>query len=71
METSNGRDNPNRYRVYDSKGIGPCLGTCGCGGLEPHIIQPFGIDKSCNSPRKIDTANCLTARENRGVANWT
>ena len=39
------------------------------GGLEPHIMQPFGIDKSCNSPRKIDIANCLTAKEDRGISN--
>ena len=69
METSNGRDNPNQYRVYDPNGIGPCLGTCGGGGLEPHIIEPFGIDKSCNSPRKIDIANCIIAREDSGVSN--
>nr|DAV97865.1 MAG TPA: Cytosine specific methyltransferase [Caudoviricetes sp.] len=69
MKTNNGRDNPNQYRVYDPKGIGPCLGTCGGGGLEPHIIQPFGIDKSCNNPRKIDIANCITAQEDSGVSN--
>ncbi len=69
IETSNGRNNPNQYRVYDPNGIGPCLGTCGGGGLEPHIIEPFGIDKSCNSPRKIDIANCIIAREDSGVSN--
>lgn len=31
--------------------------------------QPFGIDKSCNKPRKIDIANCIIAREDRGVSN--
>ena len=31
--------------------------------------QPFGIDKSCNSPRKIDIANCIIAREDRGISN--
>ena len=63
------RDNPNKYRVYDLNGISPCLGTCGGGGLEPHIIQPFCIDKSCNKPRKIDIANCIIAREDSGVSN--
>lgn len=31
--------------------------------------QPFGIDKSCNSPRKIDIANCIIAREDKGISN--
>lgn len=31
--------------------------------------QPFGIDKSCNKPRKIDIANCIIAREDSGVSN--
>ncbi len=34
------RDNPNAYRVYDTDGVGPCLGTMGGGGREPHIIDP-------------------------------
>lgn len=29
----------------------------------------FVIDKSCNNPRIIEYANCLTAREDRGVSN--
>lgn len=36
----------------------------------PHIMQPFGIDKSCNKPRKIDIANCIIAREDSGVSNY-
>ena len=68
METSSGRDNPNQYRVYDPKGIGPCLGTCGGGGLEPHIIEPFGVVKTSSKLQKIDVANCLTAKEDRGVS---
>lgn len=31
------RDNPNRYRVYDPKGIAPCLNTMGGGGQQPMI----------------------------------
>ena len=31
--------------------------------------QLFGIDKSCNKPRKIDIANCIIAREDSGVSN--
>ena len=68
METSSGRDNPNQYRVYDPKGIGPCLGTCGGGGLEPHIIEPFRVVKTSSKLQKIDIANCLTAKEDRGVS---
>ena len=68
METSSGRDNPNQYRVYDPNGIGPCLGTCGGGGLEPHIIEPFGVVKTSSKLQKIDIANCLTANEDRGVS---
>ena len=28
-----------------------------------------GIDKSCNEPKFIDFANCITAREDRGISN--
>ena len=63
------RGNPSPYRVYSGTGISPCLTTHSGGGNSPHVIQPFGIDKSCNSPRKIDIANCLTAREDRGISN--
>jgi hypothetical protein len=28
----------------------------------------FGIDKSSNNPRRIEIANCITAREDRGVS---
>jgi DNA (cytosine-5)-methyltransferase 1 len=34
-----------------------------------NTTQPFGIDKSCNKPRKIDIANCIIAREDNGVSN--
>ena len=33
------RDNPQRYRVYDTRGIAPCLHSMGGGGLEPHIAM--------------------------------
>lgn len=63
------RGNPSPYRVYSRDGISPCLTTHSGGGNIPHIIQPFGIDKSCNKPRKIDIANCIIAREDSGVSN--
>ena len=34
-----------------------------------NTTQQFGIDKSRNKPRKIDIANCITAREDSGVSN--
>ena len=39
-----GRDNPNRFRVYDPNGIGPTLGAMGGGNLEPYVPVLFGID---------------------------
>ena len=62
------RDNPNQYRVDDPNGIGPCLGTCGGGGLEPHIIEPFGVVKTSSKFQRIEIANCLTACKDRGVS---
>lgn len=35
--------------------------------LNPTEIS--GVDKSVNNPRLIDKANCITAREDRGVSN--
>lgn len=63
------RGNPSPYRVYSRDGISPCLTTHSGGENSPHVIQPFGIDKSCNKPRKIDIANCIIAREDSGVSN--
>lgn len=33
------------------------------------IVESFGIDKSKNNPRIIEVANCITAREDRGISN--
>jgi DNA (cytosine-5)-methyltransferase 1 len=63
------RKSPSAFRVFDTTGISPWLTTSCGGGHEPHIVQPFGIDKSCNKPRKIDIANCIIAREDSGVSN--
>ncbi len=60
-------DNPQRGRIYSSEGCSPALNCCGGGGLEPKIIT--GIDKSYNNPKFIDTANCITSREDRGISN--
>lgn len=60
-------DNPQRGRIYSSEGCSPALNCCGGGGLEPKIIT--GIDKSYNNPKFIETANCITSREDRGISN--
>lgn len=60
-------DNPQRGRIYSPDGCSPALNCCGGGGLEPKII--CGIDKSLNGTKFIDNANCLTAREDRGISN--
>lgn len=60
-------DNPQRGRIYSSEGCSPSLNCCGGGGLEPKIIT--WIDKSYNNPKFIDTANCITSREDRGISN--
>ena len=33
------------------------------------VVEPICIDKSVNEPREIEVANCITAREDRGVSN--
>ena len=35
---SDKRLNPNRYRVYDTEGLSPCLNTAQVGGLQPHVL---------------------------------
>lgn len=32
------RANPNQGRVYDTRGLCPCLNSCGGGNLQPFII---------------------------------
>lgn len=53
--------------VWDKENISPTLTTMQGGGRQPHIMQ--GIDKSYNGTKQIEIANCLTAREDRGVSN--
>ena len=60
-------DNPQVGRVYDVSGCSPTLNTCSGGGHEPKVIT--GIDKSYNNPKFIETENCITSREDRGVSN--
>lgn len=53
--------------VCDTNNISPTLTTMQGGGRQPHIM--CGIDKSLNGTKFIDNANCLTAREDRGISN--
>lgn len=39
-DTRIGFKNPQRGRIYDPKGVSPCLNCCGGGGLEPKILTP-------------------------------
>ena len=59
--------NPQVGRIYDPDGCSPTLNTCGGGSHEPKIV--CGIDKSVNDTRQIEYANCITAREDRGISN--
>lgn len=59
--------NPQVGRIYDPDGCSPTLNTCGDGSHEPKIV--CGIDKSVNNTKQIEYANCITAREDRGISN--
>lgn len=54
-------------RHYHADGIAPTL-TSASASNEKVIIQ-YGIDKSKSNPAVIDVANCITAREDRGISN--
>lgn len=53
--------------VWDRESISPTIMTMQGGGRQPHIL--CGIDKSINETKIIDNANCITAREDRGISN--
>lgn len=53
--------------VWDSDNISPTLTTMQGGGRQPHVM--CGIDKSVNDTKQIEYANCITAREYRGISN--
>lgn len=53
--------------VWDKEAISPTLMTMQGGGRQPHIV--CGIDKSVNDTKQIEYANCITAREDRGISN--
>ena len=66
-EGKSGWENPQTGRIYSTEGCSPTLNTCNGGGHEPKIL--IGCDKSHNSPQIIERANCITAREDRGISN--
>ena len=53
--------------VWDSENISSTLTAMQGGGRQSHIM--CGVDKSNNNPEIITNANCITAREDRGVSN--
>ena len=57
--------------VWDKDAISPTIMTMQGGGRQPHIIDDgvYEIDKSYNNPKIIERANCITAREDRGISN--
>lgn len=56
--------------VWSKEGVSPTLMTMQGGGRQPHIIDgKVGIDKSINKTSIIENANCITAREDRGISN--
>lgn len=63
------RTNPNQYRLYDTDGISPCLNKMDGGGREPHIPVAFGIDFNVGGSER-GISNALTARYNKGCANY-
>lgn len=65
-EGKSGWENPQTGRIYSTE-CSPTLNTCNGGGHEPKIL--IGCDKSHNSPQIIERANCITAKEDRGISN--
>lgn len=63
------RDNPNRYRVYDSEGLAPTIGKMDGGGLQPHILLPAFCDLSKGEFKTTEHARCLKARYDAGITN--
>ena len=56
--------------VWDKDAVCPTLMTMQGGGRQPHVIEDkCGIDKSVNGSKEIEYANCITAREDRGISN--
>lgn len=56
--SSEKRDNPNQYRVYDPNGLSPCLNKMEGGGREPHIPVKF-IDLTFGGAKITDSARTI------------
>lgn len=60
------------YRRRSRRQIFPITrdgGTNNRKSIVQEISNNFAVDKSRNAPRKIDVANCISTRENRGISN--
>lgn len=55
-----------KVRILDINGISQGLRAT---DYKDPVKIAIGIDKSINSTKQIDFANCITSRENRGVSN--
>ena len=55
------RDNPNQGRIYDTKGISPCLNQMGGGNRQPFIVEePVAYDEQNRKIRWDGTVGTLT-----------
>lgn len=64
------RSNPNQGRIYDTKGIAPCLNKMDGGGREPHIAVPKFCDLVKGAGLKTTkNARCLQARYHKGISS--
>lgn len=66
--SSEKRDNPNQYRVYDPNGLRPCLNKMEGGGREPHIPVKF-IDLTFAGAKITDSARTIQSRYYKGPFN--
>ena len=60
------------YRGRSRRKIFPITGNGGTNNrksIVQEISNNFAVDKSRNAPRKIDVANCISARGDRGISN--
>ena len=63
-----GSSQKNAYTGDDT--LSPSLTSAmGNGGGQTPMIKQVGVDKSTNNPKIIEYANCITAREDRGISN--
>lgn len=63
-----GSSQKNAYTGDDT--LSPSLTSAmGNGGGQTPMIKQVGVDKSINNPKVIEYANCITAREDRGISN--